>query len=117
MWDRRLAMIIWITGRKHSGKTTLAYKLKEQLGNCVVLDGDEIREITGNELYTDSSRIRNQRIITKFAKMLVGQGVENIIIACVSPVKNIRESFQHELGAIEIQLPFGELWEGTKYEE
>jgi len=110
-------MIIWITGRKHSGKTTLAYKLKEQLGNCVVLDGDEIREITGNTEFADSSRIRNQRIVTKLAKMLVRQGVENIIIACVSPVKSVRESFQKELGALEIQMPFGELWEGTKYEE
>ena len=41
-------MIYWITGKKNSGKTTLAYHLKEILESygesVVILDGDEIRD-------------------------------------------------------------------------
>ena len=34
--------IVWLTGNVRSGKTSLAYLLKERL-NAVVLDGDELR--------------------------------------------------------------------------
>ncbi|GAF87319.1 unnamed protein product, partial [marine sediment metagenome] len=41
-------MVYFITGRKNSGKTTLAYHLKKILESygefVVILDGDEIRK-------------------------------------------------------------------------
>jgi adenylylsulfate kinase-like enzyme len=36
-------MVYWITGRKHCGKTTLAYRIAKQTGGIVV-DGDHVRE-------------------------------------------------------------------------
>jgi hypothetical protein len=49
--------------------------------------------------------------------MLEDMGITPII-ACVSPVKEVRARLQATFKeCIEIQLPFGELWEGTTYEE
>jgi len=109
-------MVYWITGRKHSGKTTLAKKLLAQIPDSVLVDGDEVRSWFPED-YTDEGRVRNQATITKIAHILEDQGLVPII-ACVSPVKNIRKHFQKEFkNCLEIQLPFGELWEGTTYEE
>ena len=62
-------------------------------------------------------RFRNQKRMAQMAQLLQKQGLTPII-ACVSPNKKIRRGFQSIIGnCIEIQLPFGELWEGTQYEE
>ena len=109
-------MVYWITGKCNSGKTTLAYKLAAQIPGGVVLDGDEMRSWfpTG---FSDKDRIENQERLTRVACILEKQGFVPII-ACVSPVKSVREQLQSEcLECLEIQLPFGELWEGTTYEE
>jgi len=109
-------MLYWITGRRHSGKTTLAKKLAAQIAKGVVLDGDEYRSYFPAG-YTDGERQRNQEGLTAFAHILEDQGFVPII-ACVSPDKLFREALQSEFDeCIEIQLPFGELWPGTTYEE
>ena len=47
-------MVIWLTGISGSGKTTLAKGLLKSLYNrkkkFIVVDGDEIRELFGNDL-------------------------------------------------------------------
>ena len=52
-----MARVVWITGLPGSGKTTLAKLLRNELKNigelCVLIDGDEIRSILGNELGYD----------------------------------------------------------------
>lgn len=108
-------MVYWITGRKGSGKTTLARKIARQT-NGIILDGDEIRQIypTG---FSREAIIRHNRRITKLAQIFEGQG-HVVIIACVSPFREWRKVLQANFKeCIEIQLPFGTLWPGTVYEE
>ncbi len=110
-------MIYWITGRKNSGKTTLAYRLRAQIPNSVVLDGDQVRELWGNIQYDKVGRAQNLEQITKIAVLLENQG-HTVIVACVSPIRNERKYYQMWFNdCIEICMPFGELWEGTVYEE
>lgn len=109
-------MVYWITGRKNSGKTTLAWKLAAQLEGAVVLDADKFREHQDFG-YEPEGRELNQRCLAAFAKMLEDQG-KIPIIACVSPDKKLRKKLQAMFdNCVEIQLPFGELWEGTTYED
>jgi adenylylsulfate kinase-like enzyme len=111
-----IAVVYWITGRKNSGKTTLAYRLKAQIPDSVVLDGDEFREYfpAGFEY---GAREKNVMRIAKVAAILEKQGT-TVIIACVSPYKVLREEAQALFKeCIEICMPFGELWEGTEFEE
>lgn len=103
-------MVYWITGRKNSGKTTLAYRLKAQILNSVVLDGDKFRKQfpTG---YSYADRKDNITRLAKIAAVFERQSLI-VIIACVSPYKNLRKELQSMFKeCIEICLPFGELWE------
>jgi len=108
-------MVYWITGRKNSGKTTLAYRIAAQT-NGIVIDGDEVRDyfFAG---YTDEDRWKNILRIAKIARLIEKQG-KTVIVACVSPKKEWRENAQAFFEeCIEICMPFGELWEGTEFEE
>lgn len=109
-------MVYWITGRKGSGKTTLAHKIAAQVKNGVVLDADHFRAYKDFG-YTPEGRISNQEALTAFAHMLEDMGFTPVI-ACVSPVKEVRQSLQKTFKeCIEIQLFHGTLWEGSTYEE
>lgn len=109
-------MIIWITGRKNSGKTTLALKLSEQL-TAYLIDGDQIRERTFNTDFSKQGIEKNLYRITAEAKEIAASG-DNVVIACISPFKEMRKKYQAQLpGCIEIQMPFGEMWPGSEYEE
>ncbi len=108
-------MVYWITGRKNSGKTTLAYRIAAQT-NGIVVDGDEVREVftTG---FSNEDRIKNIITIARIAKVFENQG-KVVIVACVSPRREWREVAQGMFSeCIEICMPFGELWEGTEFEE
>ena len=108
-------MIFWITGRKHSGKTTLAKRIAQQI-NAIIVDGDEIRGIFPDD-FTEEGRERNQRRIAGLANLLDKQGF-NVVIACVSPRLWLRKELQGQLrNCVEIELPFGTLWKGSVYEE
>lgn len=109
-------MVYWITGRSGSGKTTLAKKLERQIPGSVVIDGDEVRLLFPED-FTMAGRERNQKRITDMAIEIERDGGVPII-ACVSPNKILRKTLQAKFySCIEIQLPFGHLWEGTDYEE
>lgn len=108
-------MVYWVTGRKNSGKTTLAYRIAKQTDGIVV-DGDEVRKYFPIG-YTDEERYENIMRIAKIAKLIEAQG-KIAIVACVSPKRKWREEAQSIFDeCIEICLPFGELWEGTEFEE
>ncbi len=110
-------MVYWLTGRKNSGKTTLAKKIAAQIPNSVVLDGEAFRQFYKNPDYSDVGRLRNQEQLAHNAAQYEELGIV-AIISCVSPNKEVRKRLQSTFKeCIEIQLPFGELWEGTTYEE
>ena len=109
-------MVYWVTGRKNSGKTTLAYRLKAQIPNSVVLDGDEFRAYF-KAGYEYEERRENIMRLAKVAAILEKQG-HVVIVACVSPYRALRQEAQALLEeCVEICLPFGELWDGTEFEE
>jgi len=108
-------MVYWITGRRNSGKTTLACKIAKQT-NGVVIDGDEIRKIypTG---FSDDDRYNHIIRMAKSAKKIEDSG-QVAIVACISPKSAWRKEAQNMfVDCVEIMLPFGDLWAGTEYEE
>ena len=111
-------MVYWITGRKNSGKTTLAYRLKAQLPNSEVVDADEIRKRDYPELgYSDVERRWNIMNLARIARGIEKEG-RIAIVACISPKRQWRKEAQSIFDDyIEICMPFGELWEGTDFEE
>ena len=72
--------LIWITGLAGAGKSTAANyligKLKDKhILNAVLIDGDSVREICGNDLgYSLEDRIKNAWRIVKLCKYLCDQG-------------------------------------------
>ena len=106
----------WITGKKGSGKTTLANKLASQIPKAIVIDADHFRSYMDFG-YTPEGRVQNQTALAAFGRMLEDQGFVPII-ACVSPVREVRKKLQGQFtSCIEIQMPFGTLWEGSTYED
>jgi adenylylsulfate kinase-like enzyme len=77
-------MLIWITGLAGSGKTTLARNIaaivKPTVPHTVLLDGDVIRDVFGNDLtYSEDDRKIQIQRIQKISKLLYEQDI--IVIA------------------------------------
>ncbi len=81
-------MVVWIIGLSGAGKTTLATEVYSQvkgaLANTVLIDGDVVREVFGNDLgYTIEDRKRNADRICQLCKYLEDQGI-NVVCAILS---------------------------------
>ena len=79
-----MARVVWITGLPGSGKTTLAKLLRNELKNigelCVLIDGDEIRSILGNELgYDRRTRESLANIYQNFIEFFIHQDISVIV--------------------------------------
>src|SRR5688572_211241 len=100
-------MIYWFTGQPGAGKSTLATALKTVLKarnqSVVHLDGEELRDITGNTDYGESGRIANIRSGQKLAAKLEGEGI-SVIASFVSPYRGMREEFKQKHRVIEIYV-------------
>jgi len=108
-------MVIWITGKKGAGKTTLAYEIKAGLNKAVVLDGDEIRAIYPAD-FSDEGRKNNITRIGQLAGLIEMQGF-TAICALVSPKKEWRDEARSYAQKSElIYVEGGTLWPGTTYE-
>ena len=108
-------MVIWVTGKKGAGKTTLAYEIKSGLDKAVVLDGDEIRAIYPAD-FSDEGRKNNITRIGQLAGLIERQGY-TVICALVSPKKEWRdEARSHAQKSYLIYVEGGTLWPGTTYE-
>lgn len=88
-------MVVWIMGLSGAGKTTLARKVVEELrnsvSNVVLIDGDEIREMFGNDLgHTLADRRRNADRICRLGKFLDDQGI-HVVCAILSLFPESRE--------------------------
>lgn len=88
-------MVIWIVGLSGAGKTCLANKIVEEATRdgirTVLLDGDIIREIFGNDIgYTMADRLVNAQRICKLGKFLDDQGI-NVICAILSIFPETRQ--------------------------
>ena len=88
-------MVVWLIGLSGSGKTTLAKKIIEGANrdtrNTILLDGDVIREIFGNDLgYSMNDRLLNAQRICQLGKFLDQQGL-NVVCAILSLFPETRE--------------------------
>jgi adenylylsulfate kinase len=86
--------VIWLTGLSAAGKTTIANHLLEKFKVLqvipVLLDGDEIRKLTGENGYDESSRIRHNLRVGQMASTLEKEG-KIVIVALISPYAEIRK--------------------------
>ena len=84
-------MIVWLIGLSGSGKSTLAKPVYESIRethpNTVLLDGDQIREVFGQDQkqadYSVEGRRINAHRISHLCKMLDEQGI-NVVAAVLS---------------------------------
>lgn len=92
-------MVIWIIGLSASGKTTLAQQVTARLralGRTVVmLDGDIIRELFGNDVgHTIEGRRRNAERLSRLSRYLADQQVD--VIAAVLSIFPEWQSWNRE---------------------
>ena len=88
-------MVIWLIGLSGVGKSTLANEIvagaNRDSSNTILLDGDVIREIFGNDLgYSMGDRLKNAERICQLGKFLDGQGF-NVVTATLSIFPESRE--------------------------
>lgn len=81
-------MVIWIIGLSGAGKTTLAGQVVERIrqlnGKVVLLDGDLIRTLFGNDVdHTIEGRRRNAERLSVLSKFLADQGI-HVVAAVLS---------------------------------
>lgn len=84
---------ILICGLPGSGKTTLAKALQKKLPGSVHLDGDTIRQMTGNWDFSQDGRIRQSRTMRHLADTFIAQG-RNVIASYVAPTVQLRSIFR-----------------------
>lgn len=88
-------MVVWIVGLSGAGKTTLtqevARELRASVSNVVLIDGDEVREMFGNDLgHSLADRRRNADRICRMGKFLEDQGI-HVVCAILSLFPESRE--------------------------
>jgi len=81
-------MVIWFIGLSGAGKTTLSSllynKLKPDMTNLVLLDGDVLRNVFGNDAdHTIKGRLKNAKRLSNLSKFLSDQGI-HVIAAVLS---------------------------------
>jgi adenylylsulfate kinase-like enzyme len=81
-------LVIWIIGLSGTGKTTLASQVVERIRQLnfkvVLLDGDVIRTIFGNDVdHTIEGRRRNAERLSALSKFLADQGI-HVVAAVLS---------------------------------
>jgi adenylyl-sulfate kinase len=88
-------MVIWLIGLSGSGKSTLASEVVARANkngkSTILLDGDAVREIFGNDLgHSMSDRFKNAERICQLGKFLDSQGF-NVVAAILSIFPESRE--------------------------
>jgi GTPase SAR1 family protein len=85
-------MIIVLFGQPHSGKTTLAEKLYEEIDERYTshhIDGDKLRDLFKNKDYSREGRIKNLNKASDIATYLESFG-DTVIVSMVYPYKEAR---------------------------
>ena len=94
---------ILLTGLPAAGKSTLARALEARLfalgGQCLVLDGDQLRAGLNRDLgFSESQREENLRRAAEVAALLVDAGVV-VAMAMIAPLARHRDLLAERLGA------------------
>ena len=88
-------MIIWIIGMSGAGKTTIGKKLlpmlNKHIGKFVFIDGDEVREIFGNDLsHKLEDRRKNANRIKHLCKLFDKNNI-NVVCCILSIFEETRD--------------------------
>jgi len=100
---------IWIIGLSSAGKTTLARKLTERLRSagkaCVLVDGNEVRDLFDKKLgYDPQSRRKQTERIKKLTSWISGNGILPVV-AIIHPFEDDRVRCRSDIpGYYEIYL-------------
>jgi len=101
--------IIWLTGQPGSGKTTLGNAIKESLAlnhsniECMLVDGDDLRDIVINKDYSEKGRRNNIQLAINIAKYLQSKDILPII-CLVAPYRDLRDSLKEDRDVCEVYL-------------
>ena len=104
-----MAYTYWLTGLSGAGKTTIGrllyQKLREQNENIVFLDGDELRQVFGDDLgYTLEDRKKSAMRNARLCKLLSDQGLD-VICCTISMFDSVREwNRKHIPGYVEVYV-------------
>lgn len=81
--------VVWLTGNVGSGKTSIAYLLKERLG-AIVLDGDELRSSISTDLgFSKKDRDAHNMRVARLAHILNNQNF-NVVVSVIAPFRSTR---------------------------
>jgi len=113
-------MVILITGKAGAGKTHYSKELAKELiddgERVIVLDGDELRDQTGNKDFTREGRMKN---LKKAAELAADFEKDGFIVICafIAPFKEFRDMMRKLWAQSRVvYVPGGTLWEGSEYE-
>ena len=101
--------VVWITGFRASGKTTVACalvaRMRERWPGTVLLDGDELRAAFEHDLgYDRDDRRRAARRYARLARLLARQRL-HVVVATVSLFADVhRWNREHLPGYLEVYL-------------
>lgn len=89
-------MILLLTGKSGSGKTTIAKKIASVYQRVIVLDGDELREGLNSDLgFSDKDIMENMRRVSSLAKLLSDQKYF-VVVSMIAPLLEGRKMFKGE---------------------
>ena len=114
--DENQGTVFWLTGLSGSGKTTLGKELarilKEQGYPVVFLDGDHLREVTGNLFGHDrEQRLQASLLYGRLCHFLSSQSI-NVVCATISlfhETQNWNRKHIPNYVEIFIDVPFSEI--------
>lgn len=99
--------IVWLTGQPGSGKTVLGTMLynyyEKKKVKVIMIDGDDLREKTGNFDYTPDGRNKNITNAQMLARYLHKSGY-TVIVSLVAPYRDLREEFKKEFSSLLTEL-------------
>lgn len=90
-----MSRVFWITGLSGSGKTTIGrevYKqIREKKKNVVLLDGDELRDVFGQDLgYSEQDRLQCAKRYSRICQLLASQEID-VVICTISMFHEVRK--------------------------
>lgn len=107
--------VIWLTGNTKSGKTSLAYLLKERL-NGIVLDGDEMRaSISVGAGFSKQEREKHNLRVARLAKVLNAQN-QNVIVSVIAPFRSTRKKITQICNPYWIYVKGGDFGKDKPYQ-
>lgn len=93
-----MTFVLWLTGLPHSGKSTIAKKLRDYIDNLAILDGDELREwLSPKEDFSKKAVFEHNKKTAHLARILLEHRVP-VCVSLVSPYLESRESSRKIIG-------------------